>query len=70
MVPNQRSTWLSQEAKVGVSQGRLKVSLIPLQCLDPAPAERPVDVVGHGHQSSPDGAEAIGPQQVEAQGAQ
>jgi hypothetical protein len=26
--------------------------------------------VGHGHQSSPDGAEAIGPQQVEAQGAQ
>ncbi|WP_254957829.1 MULTISPECIES: integron integrase [unclassified Cyanobium] len=51
-------------------QGRLKVSLIPLQRLDPAPAEHPVDVVGHGHQSSPDGAEAIGPQQVEAQGAQ
>ena len=52
------------------AQGRLKVSLIPLQRLDPAPAEHPVDVVGHGHQSSPDGAEAIGPQQVEAQGAQ
>ena len=51
-------------------QGRLKVSLIPLQRLDPAPAEHLVDVVGHGHQSSPDGAEAIGPQQVEAQGAQ
>ena len=51
-------------------QGRLKFSLIPLQRLDPAPAEHPVDVVGHGHQSSPDGAEAIGPQQVEAQGAQ
>jgi len=25
-----------------------------------APAEHPVDVVGHGNESSPDGAEAIG----------
>ena len=50
-------------------QGRLKVSLISLQRLDPAPAEHPGDVVGHGHQSSPDGAEAMGPQQVEARAA-
>lgn len=35
-----------------------------------APAERPVDLLGHGHQASPDGVEAISPQQVEAQAAQ
>ena len=38
--------------------------------VNPAPAEHPVDVVGHGHQASPDGVEAISPQQVEAQAAQ
>ena len=53
-----------------LGQGRLKVSLIHLQRLDPGPAEHLVDVVGHGHQSSPDGTEAIRPQQVEAQRAQ
>ena len=46
------------------AQGRLKVSLGPFQRLDHASAEHPVDVVGPGHQSSPDGAEAIAPQQV------
>ena len=51
-------------------QGRLKASLIPFQRLDLAPAEHPVDVVGHGHQFSPDGAEAICLQQVEVQAAQ
>jgi hypothetical protein len=53
--------------KRDVGQGRLNVSLIPLRRLDHAPAKHRVDVVGHGHQSSPDGTEAIRPQQVKAQ---
>jgi hypothetical protein len=33
-------------------------------------SRHPVDDLGHGHRSSPNGAEAISPHQVEAQGAQ
>lgn len=54
----------------GYRLGQLKFLIIPLQRLDSAPAVHPIDIVGHGHQSSPDGAEAIGPQQVVGQWAQ
>jgi hypothetical protein len=44
------------------------MSEIPLHQLTPAAADHPAVVLGHGHQSSPDRAEAISPQQAANEG--